>query len=155
MASERADTPSVLPAPVTTVLRRICALAPDGVSSLPAPMSGWPVMRSAVRNRMFCSFQPMVLKASVIETAPWSLDVATLFVASIVAVLTAPTLTPPPPVTVLSTISALAVPRTALVAMMPPSARLLVCDLVPAVGSVVAALGAGVEPAAAVPLVCL
>ena len=84
---------------------------------------------------MFCSFQPMVLKASVIDTAPWSLEVAVLAVASMVAVLAASTFIPPP-VTVLSTISACAVPRTALVAMMPPSARLVGWLFVPRVRSV-------------------
>ncbi len=148
-ASERAVTASAsLASVVVTVLRRICARAPDGSASLPLPaaISGCPVIVSAARNRMFCSFQPMVLKASVIDTAPWSLEVAVLVVASMVAVLAASTVIPPP-VTVLSTISARAVPRMALVAMMPPSARLVGWLFVPSVRSVdgsAGVVGAGV-----------
>ncbi|GJE70100.1 hypothetical protein CHKEEEPN_1634 [Methylorubrum podarium] len=136
-ASAVAATVTAPVAAVVTAVRRICALAPEGVSSLwkASAISGCPVIVSAARNRTFWSFQPTVLKASVSATAATSLVAVVLLVASIVAVFEAVTDTPPAPVvTVLSTILASAAPSTLLVAMMPPSARLFVCVCVPAPG---------------------
>ena len=81
-----------------------------------------PTSASMAWNRMFCAFQPTVLKASV-ALMPFFVD-TTLdeLLASMKAVFAASTSTAPRLVTVLPTICALAWDRTRLVAMMPPAA---------------------------------